>query len=143
MCEDELGHRSSSEHSDAGAWQFQGYDEKSVCRSQNGRLTGVHKVLSKPGGIACNGRQDFYLGSDGGFKIPVNSKIGQEMRIDSGRLVSWYGRKQLIPVYIEDNMFNFYFSKEMQSTETNIVNNHQQSGNEYGRAMRLQVQRKF
>ena len=51
------------------------------------------------------------------------------------RLVSWYGSEKLIPVFIEDNVF-FQFSKEAKSTDTNIVNNVEQPGNEYGRAMR-------
>ena len=34
---------------DGGAWQFQGYDENGLCRSLNGRLTGVHKVLVRCG----------------------------------------------------------------------------------------------
>ena len=55
--------------------------------------------------------QDFFLGSVGGFVTPVHSKIGQEMRIHFERLVSWYERKQLIPVYVEDNIFFFYLRK--------------------------------
>ena len=47
---------------DGGAWQFQGYEKKGLCRSLNGRLTGAHKVLCIAGDIACTGRQDFYLG---------------------------------------------------------------------------------
>ena len=39
--------------------------------------------------------------------IPVHSKSGHEMRMHFESLVNWYGRKQLIPVYIEDNIFNF------------------------------------
>ena len=31
---------------DGGAWQFQVYDEDCLCRSLNGRLSGVHKVLN-------------------------------------------------------------------------------------------------
>ena len=31
---------------DGGAWQFQGYDKNGLCRSLNGRLTGVHKVCA-------------------------------------------------------------------------------------------------
>ena len=70
------------------------------------------------------------LGSVSGFVIPVHSKIVQAMRMYFERLVSWYGRKQLIPVYNEDNILNFYLSKEVKSTETNIVNNSQQPRNE-------------
>ena len=49
------------------------------------------------------------LGSDGGFMVPVHSKIGHELRMHFERLVNWYGRKQLIPVHIEDKIFNFFF----------------------------------
>ena len=44
--------------------------------------------------------------------------------------------------YIEYNIFNVYMNKEVKSTDNNIVNTFQQSGNEYGRAVRSQVQRK-
>ena len=67
----------------------------------NGRLTGAHHVLCSAGEIACKGRQDFYLGSDGGFMIPVHSKIGHEMRMHIGRLVSWYGRRQHLQFLLE------------------------------------------
>ena len=40
----------------------------------SGRLTGVHKVLCSAAEIACKGRQDFYLGHDGGYMIPFHSK---------------------------------------------------------------------
>ena len=54
---------------------------------RNGRLTGVHEVLCSAGDIACRGLQVFYLGPDGGFMIPVHSKIGKNMRIHSEILV--------------------------------------------------------
>ena len=63
---------------DGGAWRFQEYDENGLLRFLNGRLTGVHKVLCSVAEIACKGRQDFYLGRDGGYMIPIHSKIGQE-----------------------------------------------------------------
>ena len=62
---------------DGGARQFQRYDEDGLCRSLNGEHTGVHKVVCSAGEVACKGRQDFYLGSDGGFMIPVPSKNWQ------------------------------------------------------------------
>ena len=71
---------------DGGAWQFQGNDENGLLRSLIGRFTGVHKVLCSVAEIACKGRQDFYLGYDGGYMIPFHSKIGQGMRIDFEKL---------------------------------------------------------
>ena len=126
---------------------FQGYDENGLCRSlqrPKGRLTGAHKVLCSAGQIACRGRKDgggqlIYLGEIRRWfptVIPVHSKIGHALRMHFERLVNWYERRQLVPVYIEDNIFNFYVSKEVKSTEANIVNNSQQPGNECGRAVR-------
>ena len=51
---------------EGGAWRVQEYDETGLRRSLNVRLTGAHKKV---------------LGSDGGFIIPVRSKIGHEMRM--------------------------------------------------------------
>ena len=111
--------------------------------SLNGRLIGVHKVLCSAAEIACKGRQDFYLGQDGGYMIPSYSKIGQEMRNHFEKLVSWYGKNELILVYLENNIFNFYLNREVKSAENNNVNdadqyvvkNCQQSGNADGRAV--------
>ena len=80
---------------DGGAWQCQGYDENMLLRSLNGRLTGVHKVLCSAAEIACRGRQDFYLGHDGGYMIPIHSKIGQGMRTHFEKLVNWHGKNEL------------------------------------------------
>ena len=74
---------------DGGAWQFQGYDENGLLRSLTGRLTGVHKVLCSAAQIACKRRQDFYLGLDGGYMIPIYSKTGQEMRNHFEKMVNW------------------------------------------------------
>ena len=68
--------------------------------------------------------------------IPMYNKIGHGMRIHFEKLASWYGKNELIPVYLKNNIFNFYLNREVQSTKTNNVNNAQQSGNECGRAAR-------
>ena len=129
---------------DGGAWQFQGYDENGLLRSLNGRLSGVQKVLCSAAEIARKGRQDFYLGHDGGYMIPIYSKIGQGKRIHFEKLVNWHGKNELIPVYLENNIFNFCLNRSVKSTEANNVNdadhclakNCQQSGNGDGRAAR-------
>ena len=56
---------------DGGAWQFEGYDENGLLRSLKGRITGAHQVLCSVAEIACKRRQDFYLGHDGGYMIPI------------------------------------------------------------------------
>ena len=54
--------------------------------------------------------------------IPINSKIGQGMRIHSDKLVNWNRKNELIPDYLENNTFKFYLNREVKSTETNNVN---------------------
>ena len=69
--------------------------------------------------------------------IPICSKTGQGMIIHFVKLVNWHGKNELIPVYLENNILNFYLNREVKSTETNNVNdadhystkNCQQSGN--------------
>ena len=121
---------------DDGAWQFQGYDENGLLRSLNGRITDTHQVLCSAVEIAYKGQQDFYLGHDGGYMIPIHSTIGQEMRKHFEKLVNWYGKKELIPLYLENNIFKIYLNREVKSTETNNVKNAQQSGNGDGRTVR-------
>ena len=54
--------------------------------------------------------------------ITIHSKIGQEMRIHFEKLVNWHGKNELIPVNLENNIFNFCMNREVKSTETNNVN---------------------
>ena len=77
------------------------------------------------------------------LEVSIYSKSGHEMRMHFERLVNWYGRKQLTPVYIEDSIFNLYLIKEVKSTETKIVNKSKQPGNDCGREVRSYVQRKL
>ena len=68
--------------------------------------------------------------------IPIRSKIGQGVRNHFENFVSWFGKNELIPVYPENSIFDFYLNREVKSTETNNGNNAQQSVNENGRAAR-------
>ena len=52
---------------DGGAWQFQGDDMNGLHRSLNGRFIDVHSVLCSAAETARKGRQDFFLGHDGGY----------------------------------------------------------------------------
>ena len=76
------------------------------------------------------------------FWFQCTAKFVMKIRMHFDRLVTWYVRKQLIPVYIEANTYNFYWSKDVISTETNTVNSSRQLGNDCGRALRSYVRRK-
>ena len=77
--------------------------------------------------------------------IPIHSKIDQGLRTHFEKLVNWYGKNELIPVFLENNIFNIYLNREAKSTETKNVKDadhylaktSQQSGNGDGRAVRL------
>ena len=129
---------------DGEAWQYQGYDENGLPRSLTGRFTDAHQVLCSAAEIARKRKkQDFCLGHDGGYVIPIHSKIGQGMRIHFGKLLNEYGKNDLMPVYLENNTFNFYLNREVKSDEIHRLNDaeqclekkNQQSGNEHGRAV--------
>ena len=95
---------------DGEAWQFQGFDGNVLPRSLNGRITdgctssvGLPCVsISASTSIrSCRDRvQKNYVGDDGGYMIPIHSKIGQIMRIHFEKLLNEYGMNDLIPVYL-------------------------------------------
>ena len=76
--------------------------------------------------------------------IAIQSKIGQGMRMQFEKLVNRHGKNELIPVYLENNIFKFYLNRKVKSTKTNNVNDAdhyptkkcQQSGKGGGRAVR-------
>ena len=81
----------------------------------------MNRRLTDAAEIACKEQQDFYLGHDGGYVIPIHSKNGQGMRIRVEKLLNEYGKNDLIPVYLQDNTFKVYLNREVKSAETNNV----------------------
>ena len=72
---------------------------KTDCSDLLNGLTGVHKVLCSAAEIACNGRQYFCVGHDGGYMIPIRNKIGQGMSIHFETIVelAWKERTHCSP----------------------------------------------
>ena len=142
---------------DGEAWQFQGYNENGFPRSLDGRLMDAYEVLNSSASasasapesrvvvIACKEQQDFYVKHNGGHMILTHNKIGQEMRNHNAKLLEEHGKNELIPVCLESDTPNFNLNREVKSEETYNVRaagehfekESQQSGNEYGRAVRL------
>ena len=94
---------------------------KTVCSDLRMEDSRMNTMLCSAAEIACKGQQDFYLGHDGGYTIPNHSKIGQGMRIHFEKMVKRYEKNDLIPVYLENNTFNFSLNREVKSAETNNV----------------------
>ena len=79
----------------------------------------------------------------------IHSKFGQGMRIHSGKLLDEYGMSDLTPGFLDKDALNFYLNREVEPGEIHSVNDaeqclekeNRQSGNEYGKAHRSEVQR--
>ena len=77
--------------------------------------------------------------------IPTRRKISEGMRIHFEKLLDEYGKRELLPVCLENGTPNLYLNREMKSEENHNVRDAeqyfekdgQQSGNGYGRAHRL------
>ena len=96
---------------DYGLAKFLGVDELGQSRTISGRVSDVHKILASGGRMATAGNQDFYIGADGGYGIPKDSWIGWEMRKHFDMLLNKYGTSALLPIYLENGVFNFYLKK--------------------------------
>ena len=97
---------------DHGPNMFYGYDESGRFRSISGRLADVHKVLCSAGAMTTRGRQDIYLAEYGGWIIPRDSSIGWHLRSHLDKLIRRHGTRELIPLYLENNVYNFYLRRE-------------------------------
>jgi hypothetical protein len=70
-----------------------------------GRVAPVHKPLASAASV-CDAGADVYLGSDGGYIISGEAKARLRKAFD--KIVAEDGYLDLVPVYREDNVYNFY-----------------------------------
>ena len=144
MGEDELGHRSCSQHIPIEFWSRRKLGNfkdtmKMVCPDlimKNSRMhmkcrAALHQHLhqhqhQEPQGLAGQEQQDLYVGHNGGYMIPTHRKIGLEMKIHFEKLLSEYGKNELIPVYLENDTPDFYLNREVKSEETHSVSDAEQ-----------------
>ena len=103
---------SSERIEDYGAIVFTGEDEQGWMRSISGRISDVHKPLTSAVRMAVRGGMDFYLGQDGGYAVPRSSEIGWRMRAYFDKLLWKFGVSGLLPVYVENGVFNYYLKKK-------------------------------
>ena len=96
---------------DYGGVGVTGYDENGTRRRLTGRLADVHKPLVSGHQICTKGRQDAWLGSDGGYLMPRDGPIAVGLRNHFDKLIKKHGTSSLIPLYIENNVYNFYIKK--------------------------------
>ena len=69
-------------------------------------MTKVHKPLASGGDLSE--RHDAIIWEDGGSLISKGHPIAQGLRAEYRRLVNWYGAREILPLYREGRLYNFY-----------------------------------
>ena len=80
-------------------------DQRGRRRRMQGRVAPVHKPLAAASAV-CDADADIYLGSDGGYI--VGKSIKDKLRKAFDAIVAKEGYQDLVPVYRENGVYNFY-----------------------------------
>ena len=96
---------------DFGISTLCGTDEEGKYLRLKGNVTKVHKILVSAS--AVHQKNNFtWLEAGGGYIIPEGSAIGKEMRETYQRLLEQYGTKELVPLWEENCVYDFYLRKD-------------------------------
>ena len=91
-------------------------DENNQSRKLSASVADVHKPLVSAGELSK--MHDSFLMEDGGFLIPRDSEIGRQMRIKLQELIIEHGDGELVKLYKEGGLYNFYVQlKEVSAIE--------------------------
>jgi hypothetical protein len=90
-------------------------DERGNRRGISATVTHVHKPLGSAGEFSKN--HDAYLWKDGGILLPRNGALATEMRNHYKRITRQFSDQQVIPLYKEGNLYNFYVQKRGKMAE--------------------------
>jgi len=93
---------------DMGGVRLKTRDEYDQRRKVAGRVTAVHKILASAWRINRDGRQRAWLTDEGGYLIPKDGPIAKGMEAALRQLIKQYGDKQLLRLYVERGVYNFY-----------------------------------
>ena len=86
----------------------------------------VHKVRCNAAETVSNEQQYFHVEYDGGYMIQIHSEICQGTRNHFEKLLNEFGTSDLIPVYLEKDVLNFYLNREVKSEEIHSLNDAEQ-----------------
>jgi hypothetical protein len=101
--------------SDKGPVTIKGKDAQGNVRKMKGRVTEVHKALVAASQIHQS--QDVWLGLGGGVMMPRGGPIAQGLHKEYERLVRKHGDKDLLPIYEERGVYNFYLKVAKKDVE--------------------------
>ena len=90
-------------------------DERGNKRGIRATVTHVHKPLGSAGEFSRN--HDAWLWKDGGVLLPRHGALATRMRNVYKALCNQYSDDQVIPLYKEGNLYNFYVQKRGKMDE--------------------------
>ena len=88
-----------------------GRDENGKLRQFTGEVTDVRKVVVS-GSAVRNNKHMTLLKKGGGWIIPESSAFGTELSEAVSRLLKKHGTVNLLPLYEEKGIYNFYLKEE-------------------------------
>ena len=91
---------------DYGRVRVPSVDEKWLARGIAGNITEVHKPLASAAELAEH--HDTFVWRSGGALVPRDSPIARGMRAEFQRLVRQYGDDEVVNLYREGKLYNFY-----------------------------------
>ena len=107
---------------DGGGHILKGRDERGGPVHLSGRLSDVHKVLASAGAMARKAKHIYVLGDDGGWIVPNGTYFFQALKQTLTRLQHEIGVNELIPVYLENDIYNFYVQAQPLSAVSQSIN---------------------
>jgi hypothetical protein len=95
---------------DQGEAILRGHCEHGIIRKITARRADVHKVLVA--GSAAAKFQDAWITKGGGYLVPRSSPIAKGLEKELHKLINKHGDKNLIRLYEENGVYNFYLRRE-------------------------------
>ena len=91
---------------DFGRVRVPGIDENGNQRGISGAVTAVHKPLGSAAEVSKG--HDSFIWHNGGALVPKHHPVAVGMRRAFNELTKYYGKEEILPLYREGQLYNFY-----------------------------------
>ena len=106
---------SGQEIPDMGQMELNLEDDEGRQLQMMSNVTSVHKCLVSASKLCIEGEQEIWLNSTGGFVLPTKGPIARGLALEYERLVKIHGGREVLPVYQERGVYNFYFKMKKKA----------------------------